>query len=302
MLADKQHFIVIIANRSTADTELYKSMNLRFHAADIRDRETISNIFLDEKAESCIHLAAKISVAESIKKPAETMEINVNGTINVLDACHKSGVTNFAFASSAAIYGNVKKLPVSEDQNLRPLSAYGTSKMLAERHVVSYKKLKKIKNAISLRIFNVYGKGQTSEQDVVTRFAKRLSTGLAPTIFGDGIQTRDFISVADVTDAFLLSIRTMEEWESNFGDNNSKIPLPLVYNIGTGTPTSIRELAEKMISILGLNLQPIYKKSKEGDKGILHSYADMTRTKKLLHFVPKKVIEVGLKEMLGIID
>lgn len=297
LLTSKQCSVAIIANtQNWVDRELQKTMPITSYAADVRDREVISNIFLDEKADTCIHLAAKISVLDSLKKPEETMDINVKGTLNVLEACHNSGVNNFVFASSAAVYGDVKKLPISEDQTLRPLSPYGTSKMLAEQHIMSYKQLKKIENIISLRIFNVYGTGQASEADVITRFAKRLLNGLPPVINGDGMQTRDFVSIVDVTDAFLLSIRAMEQ-----GPNNNKFNMTsqFVFNIGTGIPTSIKEVAEKMITILDLDLHPIYEKGKEDERGILHSYADMSRSKEMLHFVPKKRIETGLREMIG---
>jgi len=294
--------VVLISNTSSAntnnlkDTKLVKDMPLTFYTADIRDKEAISDIFHHERVDTCVHLAAKISVADSIRKPDETMDINANGTLNVLEACHKSGVNNFVFASSAAVYGDVKKLPISENQTLRPLSPYGTSKMLAEQHVLSYKQLKKIQNIISLRMFNVYGIGQASEADVITRFAKGLLDGSPPVIYGDGMQTRDFISITDVTDAFLLSIRAMEESANN---NKFNMTSPFVFNIGTGIPTSIKELAEKMITILDLDLHPIYEKGKDAERGILHSYADTARSKELLHFVPKTGIETGLREMMG---
>jgi UDP-glucose 4-epimerase len=293
LLESKQCSLVLISNRSRIDREMRESMPLRFYTSDIRDKETISNIFRDERADACIHLAAKISVADSIRKPDETMDINANGTLNVLEACHKSGVNNFVFASSAAVYGDVKQLPITENQILRPLSPYGSSKMLAEQFIAAYQKQNKIKNTISLRIFNVYGEGQASEADVITRFAKRLSSGQPPAIYGNGMQTRDFISVDDVVDAILLSIRSMENAE------NKESTTASVFNVGTGTPTSINQLAQKMIAIFGLNLQPTYEDGEEGQSGILHSYADMTKAKEILHFVPKKGIETGLKEMIG---
>jgi UDP-glucose 4-epimerase len=272
--------------------DLSERSPLTYHSADIRDREAIINIFKDERADICIHLAAKISVADSIRKPEETMDINVKGTLNVLDACHSSGINSFVFASSAAVYGDVKQLPISEDESLRPLSPYGTSKMLAEQHVTSYKQLRKINNAISLRIFNVYGAGQTSESDVITRFAKRLASGQPPVINGDGMQTRDFISVDDVVDAIVLSAKLMEDSE-----DKPEILSP-IFNIGTGIPTSISELAKKMIKIFGLDLQPTYKERKEDEKEILKSYADITRAKKTLSFAAKKSIETGLRELI----
>jgi UDP-glucose 4-epimerase len=299
LLTDKECSIALIANTSNlTGRELQETTPLTSYAADIRDREAILNIFRDEKADICIHLAAKISVADSIKNPDETMDINVKGTLNVLEACHNSGVNNFVFASSAAVYGDVKELPISENQALRPLSPYGKSKMLAEHHVLSYNKLKKIENTILLRIFNVYGTGQTSESDVISKFAKRILNGLPPVIYGDGTHTRDYISVDDVADAILLSIRAMEEPKNNHNYNLSSSP---VFNIGTGTATSIKELAQKMLSISGLKLDPIYEDGNQDSRVILHSYADMTKAKNALHFVAKKDFDKGLREILELI-
>jgi UDP-glucose 4-epimerase len=301
LLSCKLHSLALISNTPNISDEylsyrkFLKDMPLRFYTADIRDRKAISDIFRGERADTCIHLAAKISVADSIKNPDETMDINVKGTLNVLEACHTSKVNNFVFASSAAVYGDVRELPISENHILRPLSPYGTSKMLAEQHVFCYNKLKKIQNTISLRIFNVYGDGQVSESDVVTKFARRLSKGLPPIIYGDGKHTRDFISVDDVADAILLSIRAMEGPKNNRNYNLSSSP---VFNIGTGTATSIKEVARKMISISGLKLDPIYEEGNHDSKVILHSYANMTKAKNVLHFVAKKDFETGLREIL----
>jgi UDP-glucose 4-epimerase len=294
-LSNKRQFsVALIANTpNTSGMESSENGLLRFHAEDIRDREAILKIFREERADVCIHLAARISVADSIKNPQETMDINVRGTINVLDACHRSGINNFVFASSAAVYGDVDFLPISENQPLRPLSPYGKSKMLAEQYVMSYKQSKKIKNTISLRIFNVFGHGQTIESDVITRFTKRLSKRQPPIINGEGAQTRDFISVEDVVNAFISAMTVMER------DEIKLTKVPPVFNIGTGNPTSIKDLALKMIEIFGLDLQPIYKETKEDDSEIKFSYADITRAKRHLGFVTKKGLEVGLREMIS---
>lgn len=297
VLSKKLSSIALIANTSNfhknqfENKKLNQDSPLTFYTVDIRDKKMISEVFEHEKPDTCIHLAAKISVADSIYNPEETMDINVKGTLNVLEACSNNKVKNFVFASSAAVYGDVRELPISEKQTLRPLSPYGTSKMLAEQHISSYKKLKKIQNAISLRIFNVYGSGQASEADVITKFAKRLLEGLAPAIYGDGMQTRDFISVDDVVDAILLSIKAMEDVEN-------KVLTTSVFNVGTGTPTSINQLAQKMIEIFDLDLKPLYEEAKEDKKGIMHSYADTTLARQNLHFVAKKGIETGLREII----
>jgi UDP-glucose 4-epimerase len=297
LLACNLSSILVIGNRADKyfeDEKLLRDTPLSILSADIRDRETISQIFNEESADTCFHLAAKISVADSIKNPDETMDINAKGTLNVLEASYDSQVKNFVFASSAAVYGDVKELPISENEELEPLSPYGKSKMLAEQYVSSYQEQKKIKNTISLRIFNVYGSGQSNEADVITRFAKRLSKGLPPEIHGDGKNTRDFISVDDVAEAMLLSVRAMEEPKSSYDDNF----LPPVFNVGTGTPTSIKDLAKKMIAISRLKLDPIYKRGNHDDGVILHSYADMTKAKSILKFVARKDLKDGLREII----
>jgi len=286
-----------MSDKYLLDGQLPRNINLIFYTVDIRDRKEISDIFLRENADTCIHLAAKTSVTDSIINPDETIEINVNGTLNVLEACHKSRVNNFVFASSAAVYGDVRQLPISENSILRPLSPYGTSKMVAEQHVFSYNKLKKIENTISLRFFNVYGDGQISERDVVTRFAGRLSKGLPPVIYGNGRNTRDFISVDDVSDSVLLSIRVMEAPKNNHNYNSNSLP---VFNIGTGTATSINELAFKMIAISGLEFNPVYVEGDQDPAVILHSYADMTKANRSLDFLAKTDLETGLREMIDL--
>jgi len=298
ILSKKLSSIALIANTSNIhnnqfeDKDLNQDVRLTFYTVDIRDKKKILDVFKREKAETCIHLAAKISVADSLTNPEETMNINVKGTQNVLEACSNNKVKNFVFASSAAVYGDVSELPISESHSLKPLSPYGTSKMLAEELVLGYYKLKKIQNTATLRIFNVYGGDNFNESDVISRFAVRLSKGLPPIIHGDGNHTRDFISVHDVVGGILLSIKAMEK--RHFGDFSS----PPVFNMGSGTPTSINELAYEMISISGLELDPIYEKGSQDNRVILHSYADMTKAKNVLQFVAKKNLERGLREII----
>jgi len=302
LLSCKLHSLALISNtpnirdKYLSDRKFLndKDIPLRFYTADVRDKKTILEIFQNEKADTCIHLAAKISVADSIINPEETMDINVNGTQNVLEACSNSKLNNFIFASSAAVYGDARELPISENASMTPLSPYGKSKMLAEELVFRYDKLKKIQNTISLRIFNVYGSGNVSQSDVVSKFAARVSKGLPPIIYGDGNHTRDFISVDDVADAILLSIKAMESSRDNGNFNSSP-----VFNIGSGTSTSINELARKMIAISGLDIDPIYEKGTQNCGIILHSYPDILKAKRVLKFVAKKDLETGLKELIG---
>jgi UDP-glucose 4-epimerase len=297
VISTKPSSLALISNLSRVDAKnsatrnLQGDMQFRTYTADIRDRNVISNIFREENADTCIHLAAKISVADSINNPKETMDINVNGTLNVLEACSNNKVKNFVFASSAAVYGDVKDLPISENHVLRPLSPYGKSKMLAEKLVFRYDRLEKIQNTASLRIFNVYGADNVTQADVISRFSARLAKGLPPIIRGDGKHTRDFISADDVSAGILLSIKAMENGYSGYSSSP-------VFNIGSGAGTSIDDLARKMIKISELEVDPIYEEGKNDDGVIMHSYADITRAKKALHFVAKIDLERGLREII----
>jgi UDP-glucose 4-epimerase len=190
----------------------------------------------------------------------------------MLEACSQNNVKTFVFASSAAVYGHAKVLlPIPEDHVLEPLSPYGATKIAGESLVNSYKNCGKIKNAVILRFFNVYGEGQSNEYaGVITNFADRLSTGLPPVIYGDGRQTRDFVSVDDVTNILITATVQAEQ-----------TGLSSTFNVGTGSPVSINELAKKMSRIFGLdNIEPIYREAKKGD--ILFSLADTRRLKYIL--------------------
>jgi len=297
ILSKNPSSIALIANTSIFDKSQFLDKKVQcdsftFHTVDIRDKKNILEIFQNEKADTCIHLAAKISVSDSIKNSDETMDINVNGTMNVLEACGNSKVNNFIFASSAAVYGDVTQLPISENAPLRPLSPYGKSKMLAEDLVFRYDKLRKIQNTVSLRFFNVYGSGNVSQSDVISRFAARLSKGLPPIIHGNGSHIRDFISVDDVIEGILICVRTMES------KNNNKFNYPPVFNMGSGNGTSVRELARKMITISGLQLDPIFENENQDSGIIMHSYADMTKAKRDLNFVARKDLDSGLREIV----
>jgi UDP-glucose 4-epimerase len=293
LLADKDNRL-ILTDKSNMDKDLYKKSRqvVSFPYLDIMKRESVFDLFKREKIDTCVHLAAKVDIKGSIKNPNETIGVNVIGTLNILDACFHNNIKNFVYPSSASVYGNPVKLAISEDQILTPISPYGISKVLGEQCVELYRRLEKIECAISLRIFNVYGKSQNNNKDVITRFTKRLSDGLPPIINGSGMQKRDFISVIDVVSAILLSIKSMEE------KRDSLLSTPTwVFNIGTGTSTNIKMLAKQMIRISGLNLEPIYQKTSNIGE-IEDSCADMTKSKKILQFVSKNKLEIGLKNIL----
>jgi UDP-glucose 4-epimerase len=269
---------------------------LSFYKADIRNKQEILDIIKDGHIDTCIHLAAIVSVLDSIVNPDYTVDVNINGTFNVLDACSRSGVKNFIFSSSCAVYGESNELPLSENDPLTPFSPYGASKAAGEALVSSYGRMKKIQNAISLRFFNVYGENQNPQYaGVITKFIERLSKGLAPTIFGDGEQTRDFIHVGDVVDAIISASSFKHDIKDLDAANNWR-SLSTTFNVGTGHPTSINRLADKLIEIFGPNLKPIFTNMVDGE--MKHCYANTEKSRKFLNFVAKENFESNLPQMV----
>jgi len=230
-----------------------------------------------------VHLAAQISVEESIKKPELTHSINVGGTENLLKACVANKVNNIIVASSAAVYGQPKELPLTEFLPLLPISPYGKSKVEMEKQLQDFSKEYGL-NGISLRFFNIYGKDQTDEYaGVITKFMKKISENKPLIIFGDGSNTRDFISIDDVVDSIHNAIEKIEGKKGN------------CYNIATGKYISIKELAELMLSISGKNLDIKYEPPKDGD--IVHSQTTINLAQKELGFLPKVKLSDGLKKL-----
>jgi UDP-glucose 4-epimerase len=293
-LISEKYKIVIVDSLANSNecfmNELKKNKNIHenmvLYKQDIRNKQALFDIFKDEKIDTCIHLAAQSSVQDSITKPLETIHVNVIGTLNLLEACCDNNVDNFVFASSAAVYGHPKTLPVSEDHRTQPISPYGASKVAGEALVSSFRS--SLKNCQILRFFNVYGKGQTSHYaGVITKFMERLSNRLPPIIYGKGNQTRDFVHVSDIVQAIIL----VAEGMPNLSDSTDNVT---TFNIGTGKPTSVLELANMLIDIYGLGgkLQPIFSDPIAGD--IIHSYADLRKSKDLLKFSAKEDLRSGL--------
>lgn len=297
LLSDKNYELILTDKNDPRDhfSEISESENHRmsYHNLDITDRSSAFDIFKNHKIDTCIHLAALVNVQDSTKYPDKTMKVNVNGTINILDACSNNHVDNFVFASSAAVYGHPMTIPLTENHQLKPISPYGISKLLAENHVSSYMSSKKIRNTISLRIFNAYGDNQLGNESVITKFAKRLSLGLAPVIHGTGLQERDFVSVNDVVNAMLLSIKAMQD-----GTDRLEAASPLIFNIGTGVATTIKDLCEQMINLSGLDLKPSYKKGND-EADINASCADITKARKYLNFLPNTNLSVDLERIIS---
>jgi len=230
-----------------------------------------------------IHLAAQTSVSQSIADPKTTTDIIVDGTVNVLKSCVKTNVKNLIFSSSAAVYGNSPDAPISENSQLSPVSSYGASKLVAEYNLQAFSRSFGL-NCISLRLFNVYGNGQSSETVVIRKFLKNISKELPLEIFGDGTQTRDFVYISDVIQAFSCAIKNIEAKRGE------------VYNIGSGKSTSINELASLLISSKGKDLQIIHKPAIQGE--IKFSKADISLAKTDINYSPEVSLRDGLASLV----
>ena len=254
-----------------------------FIKGDIRDRETIKRAV--REVDAVIHEAALVSVARSIEDPNLTNDVNVTGTLNLLKASLDAGVKRFIYASSAAVYGETEKLPNREDALTKPASPYAASKLTAEKHCRAFYLTHGLET-VSLRYFNVYGPRQTCDQysGVITNFIRNISKSEPPIIYGDGEQTRDFVNVQDVVEATVLSL-------------NRKSAVGEELNIATGEPTTINRLAEILLNITGkTDLKPKHTDPRPGD--IRQSYADISKAKKLLGYVPKTPLKEGLTKLV----
>ncbi|MDH3735668.1 MAG: GDP-mannose 4,6-dehydratase [Nitrosopumilus sp.] len=276
------HKVTIYDNLSNSSKETLNSLikkGARFFKGDILDYDTL--VESSKGFDLVIHLAAKLDVTESTLHPEVVENINVNGTINVLKSCIKNNTKKIIFASSAAVYGD-SNIAVTENIETKPISPYGTSKMLAENEIK--KMAKNNLDYVILRLFNIYGKRQNRQYaGVISKFTENLSKDNPLVIYGDGKQTRDFISINDVINAF---------------DCVVKINSSGTYNIASGKSISIKELAKIFLDISGKKVEIKYKSAKKED--IKYSQADITLAKKELGFNPKVNLKEGLSDLISI--
>ncbi len=273
--------ITILDNLSTGSLENLADLKaVRFVKGEITDRSLVSELM--SNVEEVIHLAAIVDHDTCLRNPDLAHQVNVNGTQVLLEEARRRGIKRFVYASSAAVYGHAMQLPIREDSKLAPLSPYGVSKAAAEQLCVEYAQSYGM-GTICLRFFNVFGPRQTARQysGVITEFVKRLRNGEPPTIHGDGLQTRDFVSVEDVVDAVLLAVAS----EAAEG----------VYNVATGVETTIEALALKLISIAGQRSKPIYASPRAGD--IRRSVGDISRARQELRYSPRTNLDEDLRRL-----
>lgn len=270
--------VIIIDDLSTGKKENINPQ-ARFHHIDIRDKG-MEAIFEKERPEIVNHHAAQMDVRRSTENPAFDADVNIIGTINLLENSVKYGVKRFIFASSGgAIYGEQKDFPAGEEHQQFPLSPYGVSKLAGEKYIHYYSKNFGLRY-ISLRYSNVYGPRQNPEGEagVVAIFIGRLLKGKEPVINGDGEQTRDYVYVDDVVEANISATRSETEGP---------------FNIGTGIETSVNKILSNLIDITKVDIKGIHGPPKKGEQRI--SVLDCSKAIKSLGWKPKVTLEDGLR-------
>ncbi len=254
-----------------------------FRRGDILDRTLLNEVF--EGVDSVVHLAALIDISASVADPRQTHEVNVDGTFNLLHGAIKHSVKKFVFASSTAVYGDVKSLPVQENVALHPISPYAASKVAGEAYCNAFASCFGLET-VALRFFNVYGlrSGDSPYSGVITKFLHKIINGEALTIDGDGEQTRDFIHVSDIIKAVVLALE----------QNRLKGE---IFNVCTGVPTSINQLAATLKTVTGKNPNVNHGRARLGD--IRNSYGDPALAAENLGFKATVDLTRGLQMLLG---
>lgn len=284
-LISKGHYPVIVDNLTSGKFDYIKKFvkdgKAEFFNIDIRNLNHLEQL---PRCPAVIHLAAIPSVIESIRNPTLVNDVNVTGTLNMLEFCRERKIRTFIFASSAAVFGSYEG-KISEISPATPNTVYGATKLVGEHYCRIYSELFRI-NVVILRPFNIYGPRQKdSYAGVISKFIARIKENRAPIIFGDGEQTRDFIHVMDVAKAFAAAINYAKKNKFDY------------FNLATGRSITINYLAQVCLKLTGRQkLKPIYKKAIPGV--IVRSSADIHKISKLLDFDPSVRLEDGLRPLL----
>jgi UDP-glucose 4-epimerase len=253
---------------------------------DVRDADAVGAVFAAADPEVVFHLAAQIDVRHSVARPVNDAQTNVLGTINVLEAARRTGVRRIVNTSTGGgLYGDADVLPTPEDSPIRPLAPYGQSKLGAEGYCALYTRLHGL-STVSLRYGNVYGPRQDvhGEAGVVAIFCGHLIDGTAPTVFGDGGQTRDWVDVADVVAANLLAA-------------DATITGPI--NIGHGQETSVRDLIDALNEVSPERPLPAPNHSPERPGEVRRSCLDVSRARTELGWEARVPLREGLRTILA---
>ncbi|MCA9937318.1 MAG: NAD-dependent epimerase/dehydratase family protein [Anaerolineales bacterium] len=282
-LAEDGHEVRVLDDLSSGDKAALSPLVL-FSRGDVNNVPLLWSLLQD--VDCVYHLAARVSVPQSVLYPRAYNEVNVGGTVSLMEATRDAGIRRVVLASSGAVYGQQSQQPVHENDTPRPDSPYAVSKWAAEQYLHTIGDLWGIET-VALRIFNAYGPGQAlpvSHAPIVPRFLHAAITGGSLVVFGSGKQTRDFVYISDVVQALVNAAAAR--------DINRQ-----VINVGSGVETSIHELVNLLEQIVGHGVNRIDNTEKSG--GVSRLVADITKAEMLLGFRPQVSLRAGLQRTLA---
>lgn len=286
--------VTVLDNVRTGDLMNIEHLRgkITFMEGDILDRGVLDRLI--DADTRIVHLAALISVPESVDKPTLAHEINTSGAELVMSVAREKGAVCFVSASSAAVYGENTEMPLTEESKTIPISPYGLHKYVNELYGRTYSRLYNFPT-VFLRFFNVYGprqKFQGGYASVIPAFAKKILANEPATIFGSGEITRDYVYVKDIARALRAAVEHAEArsaaGEKNYFD---------VFNIATGKPTTLDQLWQTMCRIKGVDMKPTYGPTRQGD--VFACYATGNKAREVLGYEAKVGIEEGLRELFA---
>ncbi len=259
-------------------TALMSHPRHRFLEGDLCDPAAMEKLFLQERFDHVVHLAARAGVRPSIEDPLTYQHVNVHGTNVLLDACRASGTQSFIFASSSSVYGNNEKVPFSETDNVdSPISPYAATKKAGELLCYTYHHLYGI-DVACLRFFTVYGPRQRPEM-AIHKFARLIASGEEVPMFGDGTTRRDYTYIEDIVGGIVASIERNRGYE--------------IYNLGESETTELRALIRMIGESLGVEPKIRQLESQPGD--VVITYADISKAQKMLDYRPSIQVAEGLE-------
>ncbi len=257
-----------------------RERNFNLVEADIRDKDTLKKIFEKHRFQKIIHLAAQAGVRLSLKQPNLYIDVNINGTLNLLELSREYKIKNFIFGSSSSVYGATKEIPFSEEGKLKPISPYGVSKRTGELLCYTYNCLYNIPVTI-LRFFTVYGPRQRPDM-AIHKFTKLIDEGKEICLYGNGETSRDYTYISDIVEGIMSALNKDFNYE--------------IFNLGNSTPTTLSHLISLIEKKLEKSVKIKYLSEQPGDPSI--TFADISKSKKILSYEPKVKIEEGIKRFI----
>ncbi|MFD1585883.1 GDP-mannose 4,6-dehydratase [Halorientalis brevis] len=270
----KEHTVEQCRNVASEDDGTYQLVK-----GDIRDAELVSELVAE--TDVVYHQAAQAGVRQSVENPRKYDDVNVDGTLNVLDAARSTDVDRVVLASSSSVYGKPQYLPYDEDHPTTPVSPYGASKLAAERYAMAYNEVYDLP-AVALRYFTVYGPRMRPNM-AISNFVSRCVNGNSPVVYGDGTQTRDFTYIDDI----VAANQTLLTTDAADGE---------VMNVGSTDNIEIRTLAEEVLAQLAPELELEFDDRHDADAD--HTHADIEKASDLLDYAPTYTIREGVEQFI----